>query len=196
VFSFQPKAIFGARIEEAIKSNPKNFFGYVNLKKKRVGYPLVMHFEGRLASPRKYVICLRNLYNEHIPMMSGCLLILAQNTCRMTHLLARFSLLQMRLKAFLLINRSLATSVFPNRWKDSYVTPIFKKGRRNNIEDYHGVAILSMQIRSVLNFAGFLKSFYMYSIICRYVYLYIYLFIYIYVTCSRLEQNLSKISKI
>jgi hypothetical protein len=26
---------------------------------------------------RKSVICLRNLYNEHIPMMSGCLLILA-----------------------------------------------------------------------------------------------------------------------
>jgi hypothetical protein len=26
------------------------FFGYVNLKKKRVGYPPVMHFEGCLAS--------------------------------------------------------------------------------------------------------------------------------------------------
>jgi hypothetical protein len=28
-----------ARIEEAIKSDPKTFFGYVDLKKKRVGYP-------------------------------------------------------------------------------------------------------------------------------------------------------------
>jgi hypothetical protein len=37
-------------IEEAIKSAPKTFFGYVDLKKKRVGYPSVMHFEGRLAS--------------------------------------------------------------------------------------------------------------------------------------------------
>jgi hypothetical protein len=26
------------------------FFGYADLKKKRVGYPSVMHFEGRLAS--------------------------------------------------------------------------------------------------------------------------------------------------
>jgi hypothetical protein len=33
-------------IEEAIKSS----FGYVDLKEKRVGYPSVMHFEGRLAS--------------------------------------------------------------------------------------------------------------------------------------------------
>jgi hypothetical protein len=36
--------------EEAIESDPKTFFGYVDLKKKRVGYPSVMHFEGRLAS--------------------------------------------------------------------------------------------------------------------------------------------------
>jgi hypothetical protein len=39
-----------ARIEEAIKSDPKTYFGYVDLKKKHVGYPSVMHFEGRLAS--------------------------------------------------------------------------------------------------------------------------------------------------
>jgi hypothetical protein len=38
---------------------------------------------------------------------------------------------------------ALATSVFPDRWKVSYVTPIFKKGRRNNVEDYRGMAILS-----------------------------------------------------
>jgi hypothetical protein len=44
----------------------------------------------------------------------------------------------------LLFNRSpVATSVIPDRWKVSYVTPIFKKGRRNNVEDYGGVAILS-----------------------------------------------------
>jgi hypothetical protein len=37
----------------------------------------------------------------------------------------------------------MATSVVPDRWKVSYVTPIFKKGRRINIEDYRGVEILS-----------------------------------------------------
>jgi hypothetical protein len=29
-----------------------------------------------------------------------------------------------------------------DRWKVSNVTPIFKKGRRNNVDDYSGVAIL------------------------------------------------------
>jgi hypothetical protein len=41
----------------------------------------------------------------------------------------------------LLFNKTLSTCVFPDSL--SYVTPIFKKGRRNNVEDYHGVAILS-----------------------------------------------------
>jgi hypothetical protein len=46
-------------------------------------------------------------------------------------------------ESVLLSNRSLTTSVFTDRWKVSYVTPIFKKGRRNNVEGYRGVAILS-----------------------------------------------------
>jgi hypothetical protein len=44
----------------------------------------------------------------------------------------------------LILNRSMATSVFPDRWKVSYnVTPIFKKGRHYNVEDYRGMEILS-----------------------------------------------------
>jgi hypothetical protein len=51
-------------IEEVIKSNPKTLFGYVDLKKKnRVGYPSIMHFEGRLASGSDD-IC--NLYADDI----------------------------------------------------------------------------------------------------------------------------------
>jgi hypothetical protein len=37
----------------------------------------------------------------------------------------------------------MAMSVFPDRWKVSFVTPIFKKSRRNNVEDYRGVAMSS-----------------------------------------------------
>jgi hypothetical protein len=50
-------------IEEAIKSDPKTFLAYVDLKKKCVGYPSVMHFEGRLASGPSD-IC--NLFAEFI----------------------------------------------------------------------------------------------------------------------------------
>jgi hypothetical protein len=41
----------------------------------------------------------------------------------------------------LLFNKSMSTSVFPDKWKVSYVKPIFKKGRRNNVEDIRGVDI-------------------------------------------------------
>jgi hypothetical protein len=53
-------------IEKAIKSDPKTFFGYVDLKKKRVGYPSVMYFEGRLAygADMTSAIFLLILYNE------------------------------------------------------------------------------------------------------------------------------------
>jgi hypothetical protein len=35
----------------------------------------------------------------------------------------------------MLFNRSLATCIFPDRWKLSFVTPIFKSGRRNDISN-------------------------------------------------------------
>jgi hypothetical protein len=64
------------------------------------------------------------------------------------------------------------------------------------LEDIFSRSISSFVCRTL--YLLFLKSFYMYSIICRYVYIfiYIYIYIYIYVTCSRLEQTLSQISKI
>jgi Reverse transcriptase (RNA-dependent DNA polymerase) len=43
----------------------------------------------------------------------------------------------------LIFNRSLATSVFPEKWKLSFVTPIFKNGKRNDVSNYRGIAILS-----------------------------------------------------
>jgi hypothetical protein len=47
------------------------------------------------------------------------------------------------LSLFLLFNRSLAFCVFPDRWKLSFVTPIFKIGSRNDVSNYRGIAILS-----------------------------------------------------
>jgi hypothetical protein len=43
----------------------------------------------------------------------------------------------------LLFNRSLASCVVPDRWKLSFVTPIFKSGKRNDVSNYRGIAILS-----------------------------------------------------
>lgn len=41
-----------------------------------------------------------------------------------------------------IFNKSLSSATFPNRWKTSYVKPIHKKGSRNVVTNYRGVAIL------------------------------------------------------
>lgn len=41
-----------------------------------------------------------------------------------------------------IFNQSLAFGIFPNRWKISHITPIFKSGSRSSIENYRGIAIL------------------------------------------------------
>jgi hypothetical protein len=43
----------------------------------------------------------------------------------------------------LFFNRSLATCIYPNGWKLSIVTSIFKSGRCNDISNNRAIAILS-----------------------------------------------------
>jgi Reverse transcriptase (RNA-dependent DNA polymerase) len=38
---------------------------------------------------------------------------------------------------------SLSKGLFPSQWKDSYLIPIFKSDKRNEVDNYRGVAILS-----------------------------------------------------
>jgi hypothetical protein len=79
-------------IEEVIKRDPKTFCGYVDLKKKRVGYPSVM-----LSNVVWHVVLMTSaiflliLYNEHMLMMFGCLLIPNQISCKIIHLSVLFS---------------------------------------------------------------------------------------------------------
>lgn len=44
----------------------------------------------------------------------------------------------------MIFNSSMQLGVFPKRWKTSYISPIFKSGKRNNIENYRGIAKLSV----------------------------------------------------
>jgi hypothetical protein len=62
-------------IEKAINSDPRVFFGNVNLKKKRIGQLCILKVLWHLALA-KFVIFLLILYNEHKLMMYGCFLIL------------------------------------------------------------------------------------------------------------------------
>lgn len=41
-----------------------------------------------------------------------------------------------------LFNLSLSNGVFPKKWKIASITPVFKKGSRNNVSSYRGISIL------------------------------------------------------
>lgn len=44
----------------------------------------------------------------------------------------------------ILFNSSLASNIYPSKWKYSYITPIFKnKGDRNSAENYRPISIIS-----------------------------------------------------
>jgi hypothetical protein len=45
-------------LKKRLRPTLRIFFGYVDLKKKRVGYPSVINFEGQSGSGSQFVICL------------------------------------------------------------------------------------------------------------------------------------------
>jgi hypothetical protein len=116
----------------------------VDLKKKRVDYASVMHFEGCFSfcalqfTVDEVQSVLLELDGSKGASPDSIPPIILKN-CASTF--AR--------PLSLLFNRSLSTCVFPDRWKLSYVKPIFKKGRRNNVEDFRGVAIFSTILKRI-----------------------------------------------
>ena len=42
-----------------------------------------------------------------------------------------------------IFNKSLSSGIFPDSWKKSFITPIFKSGEKSNVANYRGIAILS-----------------------------------------------------
>ena len=41
-----------------------------------------------------------------------------------------------------IINASLSQSKVPDDWKAAYVIPLFKKGRKDNVDNYHPISTL------------------------------------------------------
>jgi hypothetical protein len=145
------------------QKRPENLFWFRGFEEKRVGYQSVMLFEGCLASGPDDIY---NLFADFIQRTYADLgpdlvqndppfgaLQFTVDEVQSVLLELGFSksagpdgipplILKNCASAFvrplsLPFNRSLSTCVFPDRW-----TPIFKKSRRNNVEDYREVAIL------------------------------------------------------
>jgi hypothetical protein len=123
-------------LEEAIEIDPKTFFGYVDLKKKRVGYPSVMHFEGRLASGpddtcNVFADFIQRTYADDVwglsdhgpdfvqdgPAFGALQFIVGEIQGDIPPLILKNCASAFARPLSLLFNRSLSTCVFPDRWK-------------------------------------------------------------------------------
>lgn len=48
-----------------------------------------------------------------------------------------------------MFNQSLTSGVFPEKWKDSNLTPVFKSGQKDVITNYRGISLLSIMSKGL-----------------------------------------------
>ena len=44
----------------------------------------------------------------------------------------------------MIFNKSLTSGIFPTKWKDSNLTPVFKSGQNDVVTNYRGISLLSI----------------------------------------------------
>lgn len=159
-------------IQNNIIENPRKFWNYVNLKKKTNGYPTTMSYGGcECSNVQDICDSFANFFEENYVDQSGPMTqpedlssdglgeIEVQYDSVLTALQSidtskssgpsNFPPVMLKNCAqtvakplHLLFTKSLEVGIFPSTWKSSFITPIFKSGARNKVENYRGVAIL------------------------------------------------------
>lgn len=159
-------------VQNKIKDDPKYFWKFFSDKRETKGYPSTMQFDNSTSSKPKEIANLfasffqsiyksdDYLYNDqpiynancsiHIPTISAAEILNAikhlgtgcgPDTIPSSVIKTLANEICYPLK--LLFNKSLCTGVFPNKWKISKITPVFKSGKRSDISCYRGIATTS-----------------------------------------------------
>jgi hypothetical protein len=162
------------KIENRIKTDPKQFFDFANYKRKTVGYPSTMSLGPKTSNSSSEVCDLfadffESVYNDSISdaeesLRGGegpgfCSLRLEMTDMEIA--LAGLNVNKgagddgippsfvkrcadaLKTPLLHIFNLSLSSGIFPSKWKNSFLIPIFKAGKRTDIGNYRGVAILS-----------------------------------------------------
>lgn len=168
---------YNTRVENNIKSDPKQFFKFANDKMKSNNFPSRMQYED-FASTDSKQICnkfasfFQTVYknsdevrdfeyfshlHEQINNVSIKQITVQEILATLKELDASKgpgpdgippSLMKNLAPAFVkplfwLFNLSLTSGQFPSVWKKSFLIPIFKSGKRSDIKNYRGIAIIS-----------------------------------------------------
>lgn len=158
--------------ENAIKSNPNKFWSFINSKRNSTSIPSVMNYNNAvLENPQDIVNSFADFFSEafinsstylpgnnlnnnnviHIRMFSESEVLNA-----IKKLKANMTTGPDKVPAFIIrdcasvfykplcmiFNLILSTETFPDKWKQSRICPVFKKGSKNEIENHRPIAIL------------------------------------------------------
>lgn len=159
-----------------IKNDPKQFWNFINAKKKSNGYPTIMNLNDTCStSPQEIANLFANYFksvykkDDNIDWTSfdetyfpdfdiksfsisesdmlNALNNVNQNTGagpdRLPAIFLKNCANSLCWPLAKLFNWSLDSGVFPHMWKHSFVKPIYKSGKRNEISNYRGIAKLS-----------------------------------------------------
>lgn len=157
-------------IQTKIKNDPNYFWQYFKSKRVTNGLPSTINYDGKTSSNYDEIsnmfskffqsvykpsdinrICPRNLSNNNnlidIPVISEDNIILTLDSFKVgcgpdkipSTVLKQFSA-SLALPLSILFNKSLTCGIFPEIWKTSKITPIFKSGLRTDVTNYRGIA--------------------------------------------------------
>jgi len=159
-------------IESKIYYDPKCFWKFVNSKCKSSEMPTTMYFEQNRSSDLNVIVeyfknFFQSVYKSEdcsnfrsnlnqcpvqfdVPYVSESEIINELNSFKngcgpdgVSSYILKLLKYQLCYPLKLLFDKSLKTSTFPQRWKISSITPIYKAGDRSNIANYRGISILS-----------------------------------------------------
>jgi hypothetical protein len=153
------------RFEGGLKSNPRGFFKYADMKRNASGFPSSMFLENDCAQDSQSIANLfagifQSVYvkNDWIPdndlptpgdghKMSAIEVWAWTSTKDPTrtelHQLLKRLASVVKVPLTFVFNFSLSAGVFPAIWKDSFVVPLFKSGDKRNVSCYRGISIWS-----------------------------------------------------
>lgn len=164
--------LYIVEIESNIRNNPKCFWSYVDSKRNCRGIPSQMSLNSLTASDPQSITDMfasffENVYvpssrgNDEFVFSNNPNILFQFTTDDVLHALLNVNVnmscgpdkihpLVLKKCASVLVqpltdlfNLSLKSGVFPSIWKSSFIKPIFKSGRRTDIENYRGISILS-----------------------------------------------------
>lgn len=160
-----------SNIEEKLSSNTKCFFAYTKARKASNSLPTVVYRNGATATNRQSVCDLfadhfasvyqrpdtgilhstqraSNLTMEPITIIEVKRILMkldqykASSPDMLTAIFYKSLAGTISLPLSILYNKSLTEGKYPDPWKLSYVTPVYKSGNRANVENYRPISIL------------------------------------------------------